>query len=167
MNWHTLVTIGHIVGTVLGVGGATFAEIFHLKLANRKVSDETASDLVRTTYTLMRLGLVLLVISGFGYLLLLRFGGQAQYIYSPRVWVKIIITLVILVNALLLQIRKMPLWLGSAISITSWYAALVIGAWRVHAGFWTLIAAYALAVLLIALVKKMCDTQYQPGEKRS
>ena len=31
MDWHLVLIIVHVIGTVLGVGGATFAEIFLLK----------------------------------------------------------------------------------------------------------------------------------------
>ncbi len=152
MDWDTLIMLGHIVGTVLGVGGATFAEIFHSKVT-RDGYNETAGGFLHITYMIMRIGLILLVISGFGFLLLARFEGQTQYIYSARVWAKLMITLIILVNTALLHIRKMPTWLGSAISITSWYAALIIGAWRIRAGFWTLILAYLIVIIVVAAYK--------------
>ena len=144
MSWEIFVTISHIVGTVLGVGGATFAEIFYLK------TDKNGS----VAYTVMRIGMIILVLSGFGYLLLLRFSGQEQYIYSPRLWAKLTITLVILVNALLLQIHKLPTKVGSAISLTSWYAALVLGAWRgLPAGYFGIMAWYMVAIFAVALLQ--------------
>ncbi len=154
MNWESFLTIGHIVGTVLGVGGATFAEIFHVQANRDGVVDESEKSFLRTTYTVMRLGLIILVLSGFGYLLLLRFSGETQYIYSPRLWAKMIITLIILVNAVLLHLHRIPLWLGSAVSLTSWYAALVIGAWRMRASFAVIMGVYIAAIFIVALIQE-------------
>ncbi len=164
MPWETIVKILHIIGTVLGVGGATFAEIFYFKLRSKAIIDPITQHLLRATYTTLRVGLVLLVTSGFGYLLLLRFEGQAQYIYSPRVWVKLLITAIILVNALLLQSRKIPMWLGTSISLTSWYAALVIGAWRMHANFAMILGVYVLAIFVVSLIKGLISKLTEGGE---
>lgn len=150
MNWHTFLTISHIIGTALGVGGATFAEIFYLKAIKDGVVEPTETDFLRTTYKILRLGLIILVLSGFGYLLLYRLSGQ-PWIYSPRVWAKLTATLVILFNALLIQARKMPMWLGSSLSLTSWYAALIIGSWRFDASYAYIMLIYAIAIIIIAL----------------
>lgn len=155
MNWHTFLIIGHIVGTVLGAGGSTFAEIFHRKLSRDGVVDETEKSFLRTTYAAMRVGMILLVLSGFGLLLLLRFEGVEEHIYSPRLWAKLIITLIIIANALLLHLRRIPLWLGSAVSLTSWYAALVIGAWRFRADFFFIMLVYVIAVFVVAAALKL------------
>ncbi len=164
MPWETIVKIGHIIGTVLGVGGATFAEIFHFKLQKRLLPDPGVQNFLRATYTVLRLGLVILVISGFGYLLLLRFEGQAQYIYSPRVWAKLLITAIILANAILMQLRIIPMWLGTSVSLTSWYAALIIGSWRMHANFAEIFAVYIAAVFIVALIKSLIHKLAQGGE---
>lgn len=149
MTWDIVVKIGHIVGTVLGVGGATMAEVFYTRAIRDGKIDESEGALLRGVYTVIRVGLIVLVVSGFGYLLLLRLEGHAQYIYSPRVWAKLTLTAILLFNAILLQTRKMPVWLGAGISLTSWYAALVIGAWRMQAGFWTIMGVYAAAILIV------------------
>ena len=152
MTWEIFMRIAHIIGTVLGVGGATFAEIFYERANRDGMIDPAAGGYLKITYTVLRLGMILLVLSGFGFLLLLRLEGRAQYIYSDRLWAKLVITLVILLNALLLQTRKVPLWLGSTISLTSWYAALVLGIWRgLPAGFWAIMAGYVLAIGVVAL----------------
>lgn len=149
MNWETLLKIGHIVGTVLGVGGATFAEVFSLKAAGKPMGPDSGM-FFKSTYTILRIGLVILVLSGFGFLLLLRLEGETQHIYSPRLWVKIIITLVILVNAVLLHLKKIPFKAGSAISLASWYAALIIGSWRMQLDFWQLLGAYIVFIFAVA-----------------
>lgn len=153
MSWDIFVKIGHIVGTVLGVGGATMAEVLYTRAMRDGKVDESEGALLRVTYTVLRIGMLLLVVSGFGYLLLLRFEGHAQYIYSPRLWAKLVITAIILLNAILLQVRKMPLWLGAGISLSSWYAALVIGSWRgLPAGFGGIMLWYAAAIAVVTYI---------------
>ena len=154
MTWEIFVTISHIIGTVLGVGGATFAEIFYLK------GDKNGS----VAYTVLRIGMIILVLSGFGYLLLLRLAGEEQYIYSPRLWAKLTITLIILINALLLQVHRLPMKIGSAVSLTSWYADLVLGTWRgLHVGYLEIMAWFVAAILAVAffehLIRKSLDVK--------
>lgn len=152
MNWQTFLTISHITGAVLGVGGATFAEIFLLKSAKDGKIDPTESAFLQTTYVVLRLGMLLLVLSGFGYLLFYRITGQVELLYQPKLWAKLTIVLVIVFNALLLAAGRIPLWLGSSLSLVSWYAAFILGAWRtLSASFWEIMIFYLLAVLAASL----------------
>lgn len=154
MPWDVIIKIGHIVGTVLGVGGATFAEIFHYQVAKSGEFNPTVGRFLQTTYMVLRLGLVLLVLSGFGYLIMLRLDGHAQYILGPRVLSKLLITFVILINAILLQTKKISLVWGSAISFVSWYAALVIGSWRgLPLSFWGIVTLYIATIAVFGTVK--------------
>lgn len=156
MTWEILIKIGHIVGTVLGVGGATFAEIFHYQATKGGGFDQSYAAPLRITYSILRWGMILLVVSGFGYLLLLRFEGHAQYIYGPRVLSKLTITGIILLNAILLQTKKNNFTWGSTISIVSWYAALIIGSWRgLPANFWGIMGIYIAMIILVAQLKRI------------
>lgn len=146
MDWETLVKIGHIVGTVLGVGGATFAEIYYMR--------REQGPFLGTIYWVLRLGTVILVLSGFGFLVLSRLEGATAHLYSPRLWSKMIITLIIVVNAFLMQTRKISPKIGAAISLTSWYAALVIGSWRFRASLWEIMAVYAALIIVVGIVQE-------------
>lgn len=153
VDWRTFITIAHIVGTVLGVGGATFAEVFQRRALRDGKIDESEGGLLSLTYGMLRVGTIVLVLSGFGYFLLLRFGGRGAILYEPRVWAKLILTAVILVNAILMQTRKLPVWIGGSISIVSWYAALVIGVWRgLELSLMAIMAWYVGLVLVVALI---------------
>lgn len=160
MDWSTILKLSHIVATVLGVGGATFAEIFSIKLGRQEKIDQSQLDLMRIVYTVIRLGAILLVLSGFGYLILFRLTGKTDLLYNPRLWAKLIITLVILVNAVALTAKKIPLYLGAGISLTSWYAALVLGGWRgLHGSLGQILFGYLVAILVVtaalAVVKRI------------
>lgn len=160
MDWRTFITIGHIIGTVLGVGGATFAEVFHRRALRDGRIDDSEGSFLGLTYGMLRLGTILLVLSGFAYFLLLRFGGRGAILYEPRLWAKLIVTVVILVNALLMATRKLPVWVGGSISIVSWYAALILGVWRgLELSLVAIMAWYVGLVALVAIIFRVWKTE--------
>lgn len=124
----TLLLIGHLIGSVLGVGGATFVEIFLNKSLKDGEVNPTEGSFLKTTFTVVRAGLLISLITGVGLILLYRFADQSFRLYDPTLWAKFTIIGVIVVNALLLQAHKIPIWLGSPLSFVSWYSVLVIGA---------------------------------------
>lgn len=161
MNFDVLLTIGHIVGTLLGVGGATFAEIFYCKAMKDGHVDPMESAFLKKIYRVLRIGMILLILSGFGYFLLFRIEGREALLYNDRFLAKIALIIIIFFNALLLQSRRIPLWLGSSLSITSWYTALVLGAWEhLHASFFVITAWYVVAVFVMAAVLHLARKVY-------
>ena len=151
MDGQTFLTIAHIIGTALGVGGATFAEIFYLKSARDGESDPFQSSALKTIFFVLRIGMVILVLSGFGFLILYRLSGQTELLYHPKLWAKLTIILVLLFGVIAWQARKAPLRWGSAVSLTSWYAALILGAWRgLEASYLTIMTVYLLAIVFAA-----------------
>jgi hypothetical protein len=160
MEWQVFLTISHLIGTVLGVGGATFAEIFYLKAAKDGQINIHESSTLKTIYYVLRIGMIILILSGFGYLIFYRLTGQTHLLYNPTLWAKLTIILVLLFGVVAWQAKKIPMWLGSAVSLTSWYAALVLGAWRgLEASYLTIIIAYffaiVLAVVALAFIRKL------------
>lgn len=153
MNWDLFLMISHIIGVALGVGGATFTEIFSLKARRDGIIEPMEVDYIRTAVTVLRIGLFILILSGFGFLLLYRFENNGAGIMDPKLWAKLSIVGVLIINAFLLQLRKVPFWLGAAISLTSWYAALILGAWRtLSTPFLNIIIVYIIAIFVVALV---------------
>lgn len=156
MNWYFILTAGHIIGTILGVGGATFAEIFYLKSSRDGVIDKTESRFLKTTYLIMRLGMIILLISGFSLLIWHRFTDQEALIYNPSFQAKMTIVLIIVINALLLQAKKISLNIGSAISLTSWYSAMILGSWHdLEADYLPILTVYIATVLMVYFVLKI------------
>ncbi len=153
MDIYTFLIISHIVGTVLGVGGATFAEINIIKaLKDGKVSPDE-SGLMHSTYTTIRLGFFILLLSGFGFLVYYRLEGMEGLLYSAKLWAKMTIVGLIGINAVLLQMRMVPLLWGSAISLTAWYAALVLGSMRgLPYSYFSILAAFAVSVVITYFV---------------
>lgn len=153
MDWFQILIIMHLVGTVLGVGGATFAEINIMRALSDGVVSPDESNLMRGVYTTIRLGLFLTLISGFGFLVYYRLNGMEELLYAAKLWAKMTIIGFLSVNAILLQIRFIPFMWGSAISITSWYAALVLGSIRqIEYSYFAILAVYAAAVCVAFLI---------------
>lgn len=157
MDWHSFLIVIHLIGTALGVGGATFAEIFIVKALRDGVIDPIESSFLKVTYRVIRTGLSLLVISGFGFLVISRMTGFEERLLSPLLWSKLAIVVIILVNAILLQTRKIPLALGSALSLSSWYAAMLIIPLRsvikgVNAGFVEIMLWYVVLVIVMMVI---------------
>ena len=153
MDLHTILILGHIVGTILGVGGATIAEVQIVKALKDGKVDTSERELMHANYFLIRVGTALIVLSGIALVWWWVVAGGSNWpLTSPKVWVKEIITVAIIINAVALSRRWVPLWLGSAISFTSWWAATVLGVWKhVPYSFWTILAGYVVAIGLVAV----------------
>ncbi|PIR57623.1 MAG: hypothetical protein COU71_02965 [Parcubacteria group bacterium CG10_big_fil_rev_8_21_14_0_10_38_31] len=158
MNLHLFLVFAHIVGVVLGTGGATFAEIFYLKAKRDGVFEPLEVDYLKTSYFVLRVGLFIIVLSGFGLLVLLRLNEFGDPLLGVKLWAKLLIVLIIVLNAFLIQARKMPMWLGSSLSLTSWYTATILGLWRgIPYSFGQIIIFYLLSVMVVAYVLHIID----------
>lgn len=155
MDTYTLLVIAHLIGTVLGVGGATFVEIFLNKALKDGHMDPVESDFMKTTFSVVRWGLIISLLSGFGFLLLYKFTGQTFRLYDPVLWAKLTIIIVIAINAVLLQMHKISLYWGSALSFVSWYAAAILGVFLsgpAQYSYVGIMIVYAISVLVGSVV---------------
>ena len=178
MNWHTFLVIAHIIGTSLGVGGVTLSDLYFFKILKRgKISEDTLG-LLKTISFAIWIGLIILTLSGFGFLILLRLTKpELGVLYSPKLWAKLGIVAIVLFNGLIMHWKVFPLlesnvgkslnspefskkaWMAfttGAVSFVSWYSALILGAWRTDFSFLTISTAYltlvAGAIIIINIV---------------
>lgn len=163
MDWHTTLVTMHIVGTVLGVGGATFVEIHLIRALRDGVMSPDETVLMQTTYTVLRIGFFLLVLSGFGFLILARLSEHVAWFYSVKFWIKLAIVGIIALNAALIQLRWIPILWGSAIALVSWYAALVLGVMRggEYSPYW-IVGVYIVAILVTYFVLREVHRRFIP-----
>ena len=91
MTFYELVVIMHVVGTVFGVGAATFAEIYYTRFNSDDIITDDERKTLATTYFMMRVGLFLLVVSGFIFLLYFRLTEHVAILTSPSFWAKLTI----------------------------------------------------------------------------
>lgn len=141
-------TIIHGIGFVLGVGGATFSDIFFFRfLKDHQISEEEKGTF-DTLSAIIWVGLALLVLSG----LMLYLPEQVRLNVSPKFLLKVVVVGVIVLNGLALNLfvsprmrqlsfdgakparafRRLAFALGG-VSIVSWYTAFLLGSLR-HIG---------------------------------
>lgn len=153
MDIFTTLILFHIIGTVLGVGAATFIEIFTLYLLSQGDREPMKHMLLQISYNTLRIGLLLLVLSGMGFLVHVRILGFGGYIEMPLFWVKMGVVAVLVAAAMLQQLKLISMTWGSAIALTSWYTALAFGVFlEAEASIPMAIAWYVVAVIAMYFV---------------
>jgi hypothetical protein len=158
---HLILIIAHLIGVALGVGGATFGGILYLKAMKDGKVDPMEGEWLGVIFTVLRIGLVIAILSGFGFFLEYRFTGQEERLFDPRLWAKMTIILALVSNALLIQMRRIPMWFGEALSITSWYSALVLGIMRgANYSYFTFLIFYIIAVFIVMGILKIIKKLY-------
>jgi len=150
IEYKTVFLILHILGTSLGVGGATITDVMFFKfLKDFKISHGEA-NVMKIVSSVIWVGLALLYISGFA----LFMTNPEVYAVSSKFLTKMFIVFVITVNGIFLHYFITPrlkhisfnekhlhfkgelhvsrkfAFASGAISITSWYLAFILGVLR-------------------------------------
>lgn len=141
-----LLVIVHLIGVALGVGGATITDILFFKfLKDFRISHEE-NDILHTVSQVIWFALALLIVSGIG----LYLPEASALNQTPKFLAKVFAILIIILNGAFLnlivspklvrisfgqkhehqtgelkKLRKLAFALG-AVSITSWYSALIL-----------------------------------------
>jgi len=155
MDLYTLLIIGHLIGTVLGVGGVTMIEV-HL---NKALADGTMSPdergMLGLNFTVLRVGPVLSFFTGLGFVILYYMTGNETRLQNPVFWAKMFMVVIIVINALLLQSHKVSLYWGSALSFVSWWMAALMGMFLtqgVRFGFIEIMVTYIALIVAGAFI---------------
>lgn len=172
---HIFLVILHIIGVSLGVGGATISDFLFFKTIKDGRIERTEFDLLKMASSVVWIGLTLLAFSGVGLLLFERLvpHGHESLVYSAPFLAKMTIVLVIFLNGLVMHWKVFPICESSldrplagsefikkravafstgAISIVSWYSALILGVWRTLEASYLEIMGVYLLILLAALI---------------
>lgn len=151
IDLYTMLVIVHLFGAVLGLGGATFIEVFLNKALQDGVVDPTEKIFLSTTYKVLRVGLGISLITGFGFVAFYIANDQLFRMTNPVFIAKMLVIVILVANAVLLHFHKMKLWWGSTLSFMSWYFAFFLGTFLTHSirfGFWEIMIAYVVCVVL-------------------
>lgn len=153
MDIYSLIIAMHVIGTILGTGGATVAEIQVTRaLRDKRVSTDERS-LMHANYWVIRAGMFIIFISIVGMFWYHLSQGNTWILTSEKLWIKDLMFVVIIVNAILLTWHWVPLWLGASISLVSWWGATLLGlAGRLSFSFEMYLAGYVVAVLFMAVI---------------
>ena len=155
MDIYTIIVMGHVIGTILGTGGATVAELQIIKaLKDKKVSaDESA--LLHVNYGMIRVGMALILVSVIAMFWYYQNEGNSFLLTSEKLWIKDLMFVMIIINAIALHKRLVPLWLGASISFTSWWGATLLGlAGQLPYSFTTYLIGYIVAIFAVAGISR-------------
>jgi len=171
---YTLLVVAHITGTAIGVGGATFSDILFFKsIEDGKISKQEF-NLMHAGGMAIWGGLAILILSGAGMVAYHYFVNDFFLLAtSEKIQAKLVIVGMILLNGLFLHLKIFPLFRKSldqdvtkelfvkhadiiftsgAVSATSWYAAMTLGALgRISISLYIILAFY-FSVLILAII---------------
>ena len=156
------------VGIVYGVGASTFAIIFYFKALEDGVLDASEKNFMHAVYFVIRIGMFILVISEVVMLILAFHAGPAgiPYLQSSTLWFRLMILGIINANAILMEKRYMPMWLGPALAGGSWYSYFFIDLFKpTYFSFGILLLLYIAFVILFIYFLKAVKRVYL--EKKS
>jgi len=155
---YTLLVIAHLFGSAIGFGAANFIEVFlNMALRDGKV-DPTEKLFLSKTYTVLRVGLGISLITGLGFVVMYIVNDQMFRMTNPVFLAKMLIIVILVTNAVLLHLHKMKLWWGSTLSFMSWYFAFFLGTFLTHSirfGFWEIMITYGVFLVAGGYVLEM------------
>jgi hypothetical protein len=127
MDTHFILLVVHIVATILGVGGATMIEIHLNKALRDGTMDGVERSFLGSDFFITRVGMTLGFLTGMGFVIEYWTHNQLFRLDSGVFWAKMVIFLIIIVNAYLLHKHKIGLYWGSAFSFVSWWTVMLLG----------------------------------------
>ena len=156
MDIYQIIVASHVVATILGTGGATIAEFQITRaLKDKKVSDEERA-LMHVNYTMIRVGIAIMHVSVLAMFWYHLSQGNHFILFSEKLWIKDLMFIAIIVNAVALTKRWIPLWLGASVSFTSWWGATLLGlAGRLPYDFTTYLIGYIFAIFIVAYLLRV------------
>ncbi len=174
MDISLFLTLFHIIGVAIGVGGATVSDVlFFRALKDKKISADELG-LLHTLGMMLWVGLIILVASGLGFVMLQYvMSGTSSYLVSSWFQAKMTIIALLVTNACVMHWYVFPfmkshlditlthkkvaphfalLATTGVVSITSWYSALVLGVTRGLDFSYGLIINLYLVILLFGVM---------------
>jgi len=121
-----ILSLMHQMGVTLGVGASTFALIFYIQATRDGNVDATERRFLHTVFTVLRIGMALLTLAAILIVIAVHARDQSAF-DDVRFLTQVTILAVILGNALLMTLHKMPMWLGPVLAGGSWYALFLVG----------------------------------------
>jgi len=152
MDIALFLTVFHIIGVAIGVGGATVSDVLFFRALKDKRISADELGLLHTLGMMLWVGLIILVASGIGFVTLQYvMSGTSSYLVSAWFQAKMTIIAILFTNACVMHLYVFPfmkshigttlthkkvaahfalLATTGVVSITSWYSALVLGVTR-------------------------------------
>lgn len=99
--------LAHLLGLVLGVGSTILMDLYFLRHLRRIPLDDTALALIHLGSRLVVSGLILLWLSGIGFLLLYYHTDPGK-LANPKMWAKITVVAMLTINGWFIHHRTIP-----------------------------------------------------------
>lgn len=170
IDYKTFWVIVHLLGVVLGAGGAFLTDMMYLTSINDKVITKSELRFVKLGSRFVWMGLLVIIISG----IFIFFTNIDAYMQSSKFISKMTIVLILLINGLVFHFIHLPvlgrnlgvylpnsldfkhrsfgLYLSGAISVISWVVVLVLGSLKqVPYSFFQIFSFYLVLILIASL----------------
>ncbi len=149
-------------GITIAVGASTFAVIFYYVAIQDGVIDSSEKRFMHTVYTVLRIGMVVIIIVQLLSAFLLYSRGDVSLFTNEFLLFNWTLLGIIILNAVLMQLHKMPMWLGPALAGGSWYTLAFINAFAPSslASYSTLSVYYGLFVISMVILLKVIKKIY-------
>jgi hypothetical protein len=150
MEIKTGLVIAHLIGLALGVGGATLMDLILVRFVLRGTIAREHADILKFSSMLVSAGLLILWVTGIAFLAH-YYVFNAAALGNPKIFAKVVIVAILTVNGILIHNQvlpiiernvgrrlfdgvsprlKMGMLAAGAVSATSWYVPLALGALR-------------------------------------
>lgn len=172
--YHDAFVVLHLIGAALGVGGATVSDSLFIKSVKDGLIDKKEFGFLKVASRVVWTGLALAIFTGVGFIVMYQLDPSLGQV-TEKVLAKTTVVFIILVNGIVMHWKIFPLLKHHAetgtpltapsfrpkipmaltigvISITSWYSAIIIGAWRELRASFLMIYGVYVAVVLTAIV---------------
>jgi hypothetical protein len=147
----------------VSIGAATFALIFYYKSIRDGSIDREERSFLNVVYLVLRIGLSAIVLSEL--LLVADFFsvGASALILTGSFWFRWLLIGIIVINAVLMDVRKVPHWLGPALTASAWYMyaiATILARANFELPFVIWILWYVMFLCVFVLLLMVVDKTY-------
>lgn len=181
MDYQNILTVFHLLGVVLGMGGAFASDaIFFSSIRDERVS-ETEVRFLKLGGKLVWSGLFIIVISG----AFLFLQDSEAYLASAKFLSKMTIVGILIANGLVFHLIHIPrfhrhagyhfpssdefmravpfLLFGGVISTTSWLSAFILGMWRgIPYSYVEIMSVYGIIIVIGIAVTSVFKKRFIP-----
>lgn len=189
MDYMELLRVIHLIGMAFGVGGGFVADTLMAKAVLTNTVDSQQVKTMQHVGSIVTIGLILLTLTGAGFLTAYVIESP-ELLLNPKLWAKVSVVAILAMNGYVLHKVTLP-FLESriskplftkdtskqahltmsvgAISVTSWYTALVLGAWaglNFAASYWAIFGVYGVVLAIALLVANVTAWRFAAAESK-
>jgi hypothetical protein len=137
----------------LAAGASTFALTFYFMGIKDGTIDPSERRFMGAVYFALRVALVVIIVTEVFYVVYYGIEAFTLVQTAEVLWFRWMLLGIIIANALLMQIHKMPMWLGPALAGGSWYALFFASVWpELTLSFGTLSLYYGIFIVFMVLL---------------